>query len=478
MGTARANGAHMNPRTIASLAVLVTAPTFALACGGRDVVPPPTATSSPPSSSGDGPGAHGPEVHLDSTGPAYPGNGFRVHEWGTHTIVLGSDGSMQRGLQHEEEGLPSFVYDRTKKELATPHVEVKMETPVLYFYSDKPVPNARVGVDFPKGLLTQWYPGTTSFSPMVLDTGDPALDLNFPYTSDSCRASYAEVHDGSLLWGSVDVLGRDATINAPDAPLDRFTWSHARAVAANPLRAKGLDFAGKAAPDEEEHFIFYRGLGSFPLDLDIRAQTGEAGFDGGLVLQNNDWTHDVGAVFVLRVERDVAAFQVFKEGVRAGGSLTLTAPPATLPHDAYAQALAQAMVQELDARGLYHDESVAMVKTWARQWFTTPGVRLLYLAPQQWTEAQIPLTIDPSPMELVRQMVIRAEILTPSVEDTDLKYVAAMQTPEAIAHFDALGRFAEPRLRRALALLGTTPAPAADYLARIQTVHATSQAGE
>jgi len=44
----------------------------------------------------------------------YPGRGFIVREWGTDTIVVGSDGSLQRGLHHEEEDLPTFVYDRLK----------------------------------------------------------------------------------------------------------------------------------------------------------------------------------------------------------------------------------------------------------------------------------------------------------------------------------------------------------------------------
>ena len=57
-------------------------------------------------------------IDPGGSGPAYPGTGFRVHEWGTNTIVVGSDGSMQRGLHHEEEDLPSFVYDRRRQELA------------------------------------------------------------------------------------------------------------------------------------------------------------------------------------------------------------------------------------------------------------------------------------------------------------------------------------------------------------------------
>src|SRR5262245_49555096 len=80
VGTARAVGARMNPRTIASLALLVTAS----ACGGRDMAPTPGGpTSSSPGASTRRP--QGPDVHLDATtGPAYPGTGFRVHEWGTH----------------------------------------------------------------------------------------------------------------------------------------------------------------------------------------------------------------------------------------------------------------------------------------------------------------------------------------------------------------------------------------------------------
>ncbi len=45
-----------------------------------------------------------------------------MHEWGTDTVVVGSDGSLQRGLHHEEEDLPAFVYDRlTNACRAAPH---------------------------------------------------------------------------------------------------------------------------------------------------------------------------------------------------------------------------------------------------------------------------------------------------------------------------------------------------------------------
>src|SRR4051812_41182846 len=68
----------------------------------------------------------------ESAGLKYPGHGFIVHEWGTNTIVVGSDGSLQRGLHHEEEDLPGFVYDRVKAGSSAGYPSVvmsKMETP-------------------------------------------------------------------------------------------------------------------------------------------------------------------------------------------------------------------------------------------------------------------------------------------------------------------------------------------------------------
>jgi hypothetical protein len=302
--------------------------------------------------------------------------------------------------------------------------------------------------------------------------GDPALDRDFPYSTAQCREEYSRVHDGNLSWGEVSVLARDASPSAPDAALDRYTWSHARAVAAHPVRVT------KNGASQDERFLFYRGLGNFPLDVKVTSAE-----DGTLALANVDAKNRAGAAFVLRVEKDKAAFAVHAGGIAPNATLTATAPPATQAMDAYVQDLAKAMVTELDKAGLYHDESIAMVKTWARQWFRTPGVRVLYLAPQAWTDAQIPLTITPAPREQVRVMVIRVEAITRAQEKEDVAavnlFASDATSADGAAHFTALGRFAEPRLRRAIALLdGVPPANALAHLDKISGADVALRAGE
>jgi hypothetical protein len=113
-----------------------------------------------------------------------------------------------------------------------------------------------------------------------------------------------------------------------------------------------------------------------------------------------------------------------------------------------------AVTAALDRTGLYHDEAVAMVSTWKRQWFRTPGLRAFFLMPQSWTEASIPLHITPKPDVTRRVMMMRMELITPSDEAKDIamlpKFVESATRPEAEQWFKGLGRFAEPRLRRAL----------------------------
>jgi hypothetical protein len=440
-------------------------------------------------SSGGGAATMGSDVG-GSPPNQYSGRGFVVHEWGTDTIVVGSDGSLQRGLHHEEEDLPAFVYDRIKAATLlgvapSPSVTIKMETPVTYFYSDVPR-TVRAAVSFPKGVLTQWYPAVTSFLPPIaaptamspssqlLGYADPVLDPTFPFASDLCRTKFGTVGSGLLDWGSVSVLARDANVAAqlPLAALDEFSWSYARDVAANPVQI---------ANGETERFLFYRGLGNFELPLQIKVTgpgIGELG--GNPIVLKNGLSEAIGPVFMMNVAKDEAIFSQFSGGIAPGGELSVSLPAlyGTSPLDTYSDRLSEAVTGALDDTGLYHDEAVAMVNTWKRQWFRTPGQRLLYIIPQTWTDASIPLTIEPKPDTMLRVMLIRVELITPEQEAEDVAALAGLagKSSESVDHFLSLGRFAEPRLRRALAL---SPSDAGqDLLAQIATANTSVSSGE
>jgi hypothetical protein len=403
-----------------------------------------------------------PEPTAPTTPPAaYDGQGFVVHEWGTNTVVSASNGTLQAGLHHEEEDLPGFVYDRLKSVAVedigtTSKVVIKMETPVLYFYAPSSL-TVHASVGFPSGVLTQWYPGVSSFLPPIewtIATSPPRDGAMGPtLATPNCIEKYQK--NGLLDWGAFELLGtRPATETLPHAPLDEFTWGYAREVASNAVRF----------PDgETEQFLFYRGLSNVELPATTRA------LGGGRLSIENHATVPLGATFVVDVRSDSGAFNAYSGGVGASATAELEAPAegAQLPLEAFVTSLGSAVTAALDATGLYHDEAVAMVNTWSRQWFRTPGLRVFYLAPQTWTDAVLPLTLEPTPASLVRVMVVRVELLTPEVEAVDASAADRFSSDEAAAraHFAALGRFGEPRLRRALELVPSAAGEA--YLATL-----------
>ena len=75
-------------------------------------------------------------------------------------------------------------------------------------------------------------------------------------------------------------------------------------------------------------------------------------------------------------------------------------------------ALRVQMRGELIADGLYEDEADAMLTTWELAYFKSPGLRLFYLLPQQWTDAVLPLHCSLL-AEVSRTMVGRIELVTP-----------------------------------------------------------------
>ena len=112
--------------------------------------------------------------------------GYVLHEWGTFTTVAGSDGVLLDGIHADDHALPDFVHTRDAGPEGFSGVRTKMETPVIYVYSDRER-DLKVRVRFPGGILTTWYPQVRGMLPPA-GKAPPALK------------------DGSLDWGTVKVL--------------------------------------------------------------------------------------------------------------------------------------------------------------------------------------------------------------------------------------------------------------------------------
>ena len=83
-------------------------------------------------------------------------DGLVVHEWGTFSSFSGSDGVPLRFYPANTD-LPPFVHRGESNRKDSYSGPVSLETPVLYFYSDRPL-TASVRAEFPTGAFTEWYP--------------------------------------------------------------------------------------------------------------------------------------------------------------------------------------------------------------------------------------------------------------------------------------------------------------------------------
>lgn len=354
-----------------------------------------------------------------------PGDDLVVHEWGTFTSVQSSVGETMVGMHRVDEPLPSFVHTlggqngRYKGLLAPPDgVTQRLETPVLYFYTDEPR-EVRVEVAFPQGLVSEFYPDVTAMSP------GPDAEIT--------------VADGRATW---EVQVEPGLVEVPPVAPDDI-WAPSRHVP---------EAASVLAGGEAERFIFYRGLGDFEMPVRVRHASLER-----LVLANES-DEDLEHVFLIRVHEGGAGLEDLGR-LPAGAVLDEVPSPKELDFDEYlAEAQAQ-VAAALEATGLYPDEARAMVETWERSYFLTPGIRVLYIVPRAWTDALLPLTLTPEPDALVRTLVGRIEVMTED-EEWDLAEQLEGLDPgvgedvqAGWSLVDELGRLAEPKLRRVEELL-------------------------
>jgi hypothetical protein len=338
-----------------------------------------------------------------------PDSGLTVHEWGTFTTIAdGAGGSEPWSPLGGVSDLPCFVshlngvqYKEAPQIPNTPltqMVTVRMETPVLYFYSPRKT-TVSVGVDFPRGLITEWYPQASKVS--------PGSQLNLP-----------PVRDGHIEWNSLQVLPGES------ASLPQGTG------ASHYYAARNTDANLVRTGQQAEKLLFYRGVANFGVPLSARV-TG----DRSLELRNTGG--DPLAVAVLFENRGGKIGYRMLHGLL--GSAAVEEPALTASLDALKHDLSDALV----GQGLYRKEADAMIETWRDSWFEE-GMRVFYLVPRTLVDRELPLSIQPAPAKIARVFVGREEVLSPYMRG---RLMTALSTGNTET-LDSFGRFLAPFRRQ------------------------------
>ena len=324
-----------------------------------------------------------------------------VHEWGTFTSVAGEDGSaIEWDALGCKSDLPGFVHDYGYRGFKwTLQGTVRMETPVMYFYSSHEL-DAHVKVEFPQGLITEWYPQA--------DYQIHQHDMH----------SVVRSLGGTIEWKNVKVQPRATPALPVESAPSRY------------YAARQTDAAPLAVGDQHEKFLFYRGVGRFPIPLSAWVS------GAGTVTVENRGQEPVPSVILFE---NRAGRLGYRMAGAVAGAATLDAPQLNGSFPQLRHDLESALV----AQGLYPKEAQAMVETWQDSWFEE-GSRLIYIVPASAVDAILPLQVDPAPSQTVRVFVGRIELVTPATERAVESAVAKSDWPA----LDQYRRFLAPILAR------------------------------
>jgi len=344
-----------------------------------------------------------------------------AHEWGTFTSIADRTGQAVQWLpQNGSTDLPRFVkHFRTAEFKVGLRGTIRMETPVLYFYSPtETMVSAKVG--FSQGVITEWYPQASHIEP----NPKSVLDDN---------ALYSLHGDGSIAWNSVTV-SPGLSANFP-RDTNGIRYFAARETASAPLSVRTHEGT------EQEKFLFYRGVSVFKVPIAAQSTP------DGKVHVKNLGADEIPSVILFERRGE-------KLGYRLGGQVqtqaTLDPPELT----ATMESMSRDLQDVLTGQGLYPDEARAMIETWRQSWFEE-GSRLLYIVPRHFVDKVLPLSVNPAPSQIARVFVGRLELITPATEHAIETALAAKDLSTIMKY----GRFLEPIMEQ---LKAENPARARD----------------
>jgi len=386
-------------------------------------------------------------------------NDLVVHEWGTFTSVQGGDGKLLYWQPFVTPDLPKFVYEWQRPGFGhqSPVLLLKggirslqrMETPVIYFYTDREL-IADVTVNFPAGFITEWYPQAQQ-----IGSGP-----RHPYDTNllAFRPSFT---NGVIGWRNLRVLPAQAPNLAAQLPTDN-SDNHYFAARETDSAFVRVDSGGTNGHTPElEKLLFYRGTGNFATPLRVTVT------EAGLVSVANTGAQPLPGLFLVEMRNGAGRWTELGEllpgQTKRWRELTARELLEPVAPETFSQQLGNRLEKALVQAGLFPREATAMVKTWSKSWFTEAGVRVLYILPRAWTDATLPLTLNPQPGKLERVMVGRAEIIPPTLQIELAGEIARAKSGDKIAkqalqdHARKLGRFYDPAHQLASQRLPATP---------------------
>jgi hypothetical protein len=341
--------------------------------------------------------------------------GLIAHEWGTFTSIAGETGQALEWLPlNGPSDLPGFVehFRGTGFKVGLGGT-IRMETPVLYFYSTHDT-TVDVSVSFFHGLITEWYPRATHI--------EPSSSLNNV-------ALFQQQSSGSISWKSV-IVQPSADVAFPQESRSSHYYA-ARNTNSSPLR-----ISTRNGGEEAEKFLFYRGVSVAAAPLSALV------LPSGQIEAMNQSAAEIPKLILFERRGEKIGFREINS-LREGA--ILDPPVLGVSQNASLDSLLHDLEASLISSGLYPEEAHAMLESWKDSWFEE-GSRLIYIVPNSFVEKILPLSIEPQPATVQRVFVGRMELLTSATQNA-IETAAAANDKTTLAKY---GRFLAPMIEEML----------------------------
>lgn len=364
--------------------------------------------------------------HFSFFGFNFNKTGLIVHEWGTFTSTHSVDGQLQTRQRFVgRTSFPKEVYTLVDTTLSKKDKEslpfrtesgysiedgteerayhgisilndiVRMETPVLYFYTDKEL-TLDVNVIFPQGSIGEWYPQRNSGEKIMAENIEKT-GLLTSSPDKSFKPIDLKNYQGSISW-KAKVLPptekKSFTINTKSNE-----WLSPRMTDSNLVKIG----------NEIEKYIFYRGIASF--DIPIQTKFKKNKNEKSLEFTNHS-SEKIPFVFVLNnPTNDPKTKTVLWKG-KLNPDEKQELKFNMLETIAFSENEIQEFKIALESEGLYPKEAEAMLNTWRKSYFETKGITIFWIVPASLIQKLLPVEFSIKPDEFKRVFIGRIKIET------------------------------------------------------------------